>query len=241
MKYRAVVYVPSLDTYTLEENAAPLLGWAGDVAKRGGTLHVNSGFRSVAEQQPFRDKYVAWLNAGKPVQYDPAKMSSVPANKPGRSGHQGGISVDLRTIGVFPGEPADQQVDLLWATGKPWGFTPIIDQPDEARAERWHFDRKNGWSTLFAHLGSDIGYLCTALDTGNAGEWQKDEAVIQALLLRAGFDIGEPDGVAGKRTYAAIALSGFAEHSPPGPYQWEAIADYLRTLPAATVWQKVTG
>jgi hypothetical protein len=184
--------------------------------------------RTCAEQQPLFDKYKRWVEAGKPEKYDSNVMTNVVACEPGRSGHQGGISVDVNTFKCFPAAPADQQVDLLWKTGKPHGWRPIIDQPDEARSERWHYDQHQTWLSVHDKLGADAAYYCSALDVGQAGKWQSDEALLQALVLRAGINIGKPDGQIGPKTSAALVQLGIIvdlRHLEP------AIVS-LRALPA---------
>jgi hypothetical protein len=221
-----------------------LLAWKAAVEAKGGKLKVNSMTRTVAQQQPFRDAYMGYLSAkakwekGGEVGKAPTPVAA--ANKPGKSGHQGGISDDVNTVGAFPHAPADQQVDLLWATAKPCGFTPIIDKPDETKSERWHFDYWGHWAGVKAHFGAETAYLCSALDVGQAGEWQSDDRLTQALLLRAGFDIGEPDGIAGKRTAAALVLALGADHVTRYP---TIVARFtaLRALPADFDWIVVKG
>ena len=227
-KYRPLVAIPEFGAGAVcaDDVHDQLLAWKAAVKARGGTLIANSLTRTCAQQQALRDKYVAWLNAGKP------KPSVAAANKPGRSNHQGGRAIDASTINVFPNEPANRQVDLLWETGKPHGFTPIIAEPDENALERWHFDGWFSWKVTKDHLGYELGCLCSALDVGQAGEWQSDERLTQALLLRAGFDIGEPDGILGRRSWTAIRKVT----AEPG---LDVVIPMLRALPAATVWTKI--
>lgn len=228
-KYRPLVAIPELgkNAVCLESVRGPLLAWKAAVEARGGRFVANSLTRTVAQQQPLRDRYVAWLNAGKP------KPAVAAANKPGRSGHQAGFSIDVQTVNAFPKEPADKQVDLLWETGKVWGFTPIISTPDETKSERWHFDNFGDWAEVRDRLGYETACMCGALDVGQAGEWQSDNRLIQALLLRAGYDIGEPDGIFGKRTKAALALALGVSWQILNN---EAIIDTLRGLPANHEW-----
>jgi len=229
-KYRPLVAIPEFGAGAVcaDDARGPFLAWQAAVAAKGGTLHANSLTRTCAQQQVLRDAYVRWLNAGKPA---PAVAA---ANKPGRSNHQGGRAIDANTLNAFPHAPADQQVDLLWATGAPLGFTHIIPRPDETLSERWHFDVWLGWSTVKDHLGYDTGCLCSALDVGQAGEWQSDERLTQALLLYIGLDIGEPDGVLGKRSWAAIRR--FTQET-----NLDVVIPILRTQPASSVWTKVVG
>ena len=219
-----------------------LLAWKAAVEKRGGTLRINSMTRTGAEQQVLRDRYTTYLaahakwKAGGKVGPEPKPVAA--ANKPGTSGHQGGISNDVSTVNAFPNEPKDRQVDLLWETGDDFGWTPIIDKPDETKLERWHFDHFGDWAGVRKHLGASAAYLCSALDTGQAGEWQSDDRLTQALLLRAGYDIGEPDGVAGARTKRALELAlgkGHLVNFGSAAARFNA----LRTLPAIEIWTKV--
>jgi len=238
-KYRPLVPIPEFgkDAVCADDARGPFLAWKAAVESRGGKLVANSLTRTVAQQQPLRDRYVAWLNAGKP---SPAVAA---ANKPGRSNHQGGRAIDVSTVNAFPGQPANKQVDLLWETGKPLGFTPIIAAPDETKSERWHFDFWGDWVGVLNHLGYETACLCSALDVGQAGEWQSDARLIQALLLRAGYDIGEPDGIAGKRTQKALALAGIVPLGKTLSSTFgsrDADWDALRALPVRHTWQKVT-
>ena len=231
-KYRLLVPIPELgkDAVCADDVHDQLLQWKAAVEAKGGTLHANSLTRTVAQQQPLRDKYVAWLADGKP---SPAVAA---ANKPGRSNHQGGRAIDVQTGGAFPHAPADKQVDLLWETGKPFGFTPIIASPDESMSERWHFDAWNGWVHVKEHMGYDIACLCSALDVGQAGEWQSDDRLLQALLLRAGYDLGEPDGIWGGRSQRGLRLAV----GPAIVESKDLLADRLRALPATPDWLRVS-
>jgi hypothetical protein len=228
LKYRPLVSIPEFgpDAVCADHTRQPLLDWRAAVAARGGTLEANSLTRTCAQQQKLRDAYVNWLNAGKP---NPPVAA---ANKPGRSGHQGGISIDAKTRNAFPKEPANQQIDLLWETGRAFGWTPIIAIPDENASERWHFDHFGDWSTVKSHLGYETACLCTALDVGQAGEWQSDERLVQALLLKAGFDIGEPDGILGKRSWAAI-------RKITTETSLEVVIPLVRAVPSAAIWVKL--
>lgn len=229
--YRSLVAVPELGpgVQCADNVREPILAWKVEVETAGGILHCNRLYATIAEQQVLRDKYVAWLNAGKPVPEVAA------ANKPGRSAHNGGCAIDVNTFKCFPNAPADKQIDLLWSTGAKHGWTPIISKPDESMSERWHFDHKGDWSALYAHQGYGAYCLAAALDVGNAGEWQTNDRLIQALLLRAGFDIGTIDGVRGKRTNLALqAALGMGDVAGD-----ETLCRALRSLPAATVWRVI--
>jgi len=231
VRYAPLVPVPELGAGAVcaEDVHAPLLAWMAACVAHGGRLRANSLTRTVAQQQVLRDRYVAWLNANKPA------PEVAVANKPGRSNHQGGRAIDVATGGAFPAAPPDQQVDLLWATGQPLGWTPIIAQPDENMSEHWHFDFWGFWRSVRDHRGYDVGCLCSALDVGQAGEWQSDERLVQALLLRAGYDIGDVDGILGARSQAAIVMvTGARAGSSLLP-----VIEALRLRPVASAWQTV--
>lgn len=229
--YRPLVPIPELGPHEVcaDDVRGPILAWKMAVEARGGVFHVNSLTRTALEQQSLRDAYVDWLNGGKKA---PAVAA---ANKPGRSNHQGGRAADVSTVGAFPNAPKDRQVDLLWETGKPLGWTPIIAAPDETRSECWHFDFFGDWSGVRDHLGYDIACLCSALDVGQAGEWQSDDRLLQALFLRAGFDVGEPDGVFGRRSRKALGMTVGIDRTS----NVDLLAELLRGLPARTEWVKV--
>ena len=84
-------------------------------------------------------------------------------------------------------------------------------------------------------MGYDQGALCGALLVGHAGEWQTYERVLQALLQRAGFSIGELDGVIGPKTLNALATAlGVIPDAARSlvAAKNEAICAKLLTLPA---------
>jgi hypothetical protein len=245
-QYRPLVAIPEFgkNAVCADDIHDQLLAWKAAVEAKGGKLVANSLTRTCAQQQPLRDAYVKYLNdlsaweAGGKVGKAPTAVAA--ANKPGRSNHQGGRAIDVSTKNVFPGAPADKQIDLLWETGKPFGFTPIISKPDEEKSERWHFDCWNDWIGVKTRIGYETACMCSALDVGQAGEWQSNNRLMQALLLRAGYDIGEPDGIVGKRTVAATKLALGANYASKYPHV-EMLLSALRALKANHVWVKVSG
>jgi hypothetical protein len=242
--FRPLVPIPELGEGAVcaDDVRGQLLGWKAAVEARGGRFVVNSLTRTCPQQQVLRDQYTAYLDelrawkAGGSKGKAPAAVAA--ANKPGRSNHQAGRAVDLATLNAFPHEPASRQVDLLWETGAPFGFSPIIAMPDEKKSERWHFDCWNDWVGVHQRLGYETACLCAALDVGQAGEWQSSVRLVQALLLRAGFDIGEPDGVRGQRTRAGLRRALGADYESVYPYFMD-LAEPLRALPAALAWTKI--
>lgn len=184
------------------------------VLLRGGDFRVTELHRDITVQAAARKKYDHWIAVGKPPPYvdgkpnpkfDSKTMKSDKVALPGRSGHNAGRSFDgdIASLG-FPGVPASQQLDVLWELAKPLGWTPIIKEAKEGTSESWHFDFFGELIGVLLRLGYEQWALCGAILAGH-GDLASYEACVQALLCRAGFDIGKIDGVAGARTMAALA------------------------------------
>lgn len=180
--------------------AHALLALSNGIVDAGGTALWNQVHRSHDDQAGF---YKIYQNGG------------APAQKPGMSGHQGGISVDNSTVSLAFPAPADQQIDKLWGIAIPLGWRPVIDRPDETKNERWHLDFWAEWEPVRARRGYTEAAICTVLDLGPDG--QSDKAwglagatarAVQAQLHRAGYDVGAIDGVIGKRTTEALVKCG---------------------------------
>jgi hypothetical protein len=191
------------------EMAPALKALSDGVAARGGDFRVTECHRDVAVQKAARAKYDAWVKAGKPKPGTPAfsdkTMKAAFVAAPGRSGHNAGRSIDVH-LGVlkFPGVPADKQLDVLWEIALPLGWAPIIKTADEGASEAWHFDYVGELAGVKARLGYEQWALCGALLVGH-GDLQGFPAVTQALLCRAGYDIGAIDGAIGPKSVAALA------------------------------------
>ena len=191
------------------EVAPALLALSEAVAAAGGDFRVTECHRDVAVQKAARAKYDNWVQAGKPKPGAPgwnaATMKNAFVAAPGRSGHNAGRSIDVH-LGMlkFPGVPADKQLDKLWELAIPLGWKPIIKSADEGASEAWHFDYPGELSGVMARLGYEQWALCGALLVGH-GDIQGFPAVTQALLCRAGYDIGKIDGAIGPKSIAALA------------------------------------
>jgi hypothetical protein len=124
---------------------------------------------------------------------------------PGRSFHNAGRAIDVH-LGVlkFPGVAADKQLDRLWEIARSCGWDPIIKAPDEGASEAWHFDHYGELSGVLKRLGYEQAALCGAILVGH-GDLSGFGAELQALICRAGFDIGKIDGDVGPRTLGALA------------------------------------
>ena len=86
------------------------------------------------------------------------------------------------------------------------------------------------------------GALCAALDVGQAGPFQNDASLVQALLLRAGYDIGAVDGQLGKRSYTALAMALLGSAYPADGKITDQVIEDLRELPPLTTgaWKVVS-
>jgi len=199
-----------LDTGVLVDGARQALSnLAGLVAQAGGDFRVTSAHRDVGVQTRLRARYDAWVAAGKPspssAAFDATRMKAAFVALPGRSNHNGGraIDVDLRSL-RFPGVAPDQQLDTFWRLAKLAGWSPIIARPDEGASEAWHFDWWGDLAGVYARLDYEQAAWAGALLVGHGGAGTSFATVTQALLQRAGHNIGKIDGVLGPRSRAAL-------------------------------------
>lgn len=229
------------------ENLTPLYKRAGGVAipemavaleqlhhavlAAGGDFRITDCHRSAAVQLAARQKYEAWLKAGKPNPPGPGQKAAFVA-LPGKSNHNAGRAIDVDITSLkFPGLAKDKQLDTLWELAIPLGFTPIIKAPTEGASESWHFDFWGDLRHTYDRLGYEQAALCGALLVGHGGSWQNDGALLQAHCHRCGQDIGAIDAVVGARTQKAVlALLGSPLGTGAGALQ-AAIAK-LALLPA---------
>lgn len=180
------------------------------VLAAGGDFRVTELHRDVAVQTAARTKYDTWVAAGKPkpgsALYNPKTMKAAFVAAPGKSNHNGGRAIDVHTSLLnFPGVAKDKQLDRFWEIAKPLGWSPIIKAPNESESESWHFDYWADLQSVYDRLGYDQAAMAGALLVGHAGQWQTYARVLQALLQRAGYAIGEIDGQPGPRTISALA------------------------------------
>jgi len=201
--------------------AAALLQLHRDVLAAGGTLLITDCFRAPEEQAAARAKYERWLAAGKPkaasVNFDATTMKAAFVARPGRSGHNGGRSIDVAHLVAAPTVVHKSlKLDWLWERAEPLGFKPIIKTADEGASEAWHFDFRGPWVHVYEHLGYEAGAMCSVLDIGEgAGLFTKPwERWVQAQMWRAGVDLGDIDGGWGKRTKNAAKLLSLKLDAP---------------------------
>lgn len=191
------------------EMAPALKALSDSVAAAGGDLRITECHRDIAVQTAARQKYDNWAKAGKPKPgtpgFDAKSMKAAYVAQPGRSGHNAGRSIDVHLdVLKFPGLPANQQLDKLWEIAIPLGWKPIIKTADEGASEAWHFDYPGELTGVMTRLGYEQWALCGALLVGH-GDLQGFPAVTQALLCRAGYNIGNIDGAIGPKSIAALA------------------------------------
>jgi hypothetical protein len=191
--------------------AAALLRLHEAVQQAGGDLRITESHRDVAVQASARRRYDLWVLAGKPRRTDPRfnaeTMRSVFVAKPGRSFHNGGRAIDLDLASLrFPRTSRSKIVDRLWEIALPLGWEPVIRAPDERADEAWHLDYLGPLRAVRDRLGYEQAARCGAILVGH-GDDDSYAALVQALLVLMGHDIGAIDGIAGPRTSAAMAAA----------------------------------
>jgi hypothetical protein len=192
------------------EMAAALKALSDAVAAKGGDFRVTECHRDVAVQKAARDKYDNWVKAGKPAPgsagWNAATMKNAYVAQPGRSGHNAGRSIDVHLAELKFPVPANKQLDVLWECAIPLGWKPIIREADEGAKEAWHFDYWGELTGVLERLGYEQAALCGAILVGH-GDLSSFGAVVQALLCRAGFNIGAIDGAIGPKSIAALSAA----------------------------------
>jgi D-alanyl-D-alanine dipeptidase len=221
------------------EMADALKTLADNVLIAGGDFRVTECHRDVSVQLAARKKYENWDKAGRPKPGTPgfnsSTMKAAFVAEAGRSGHNAGRSIDVHlSVLSFPGVPKDKQLDKLWEIATPIGWRPVIKSANEAASEAWHFDFPGELSGVLARRGYEQWALCGALLVGH-GDMQGFPALTQALLVRAGFDIGNIDGAIGPKTIAALAQAlriSEADAKKKVDAQDSSICQALHSLPA---------
>jgi hypothetical protein len=188
--------------------AAALKALNDAVLAAGGDLRITECHRDVGVQKAARQKYENWVAAGKPKQgssgFNSATMKAAFVAKPGASFHNSGRAIDIHLGELkFPGTPANKQLDRFWEICKPLGWSPIIREADEGASESWHFDHYDDLAPTLKRLGYEQTARIGAILVGH-GDLSGFDAEVQALLSRAGYDIGSIDGKVGPKTRAAL-------------------------------------
>lgn len=222
------------------DTAAALLALHEAVTAVGGDLRITDLYRSVDTQRDARAKYDRWVAAGKPspgtAAFDPKTMKNAYVAIPGRSWHNAARAIDVHIDALrFPGVAADRQLDRLWDIATPLGWRPIIKAPTEGVSESWHFEHMGPWARVAARRSTEEAAIAAAQDIAN-GELPGEGLRLQGGLHRAGYDVGEIDGIVGQRTLSALATAGyrgstdlatriaFVDALPtPTSYRWPAV------------------
>lgn len=192
------------------DTAVALLALHEAVQAAGGDFRVTELHRDVGVQQTARAKYDRWVRAGKPKPgtsgFDASTMKAAYVATPGRSMHNAGRAIDVNLAALkFPGVAPDKQLDKLWELARACGWSPVIRTADERASEAWHFDCWGDLRGIHARLGYEQAAFAGALFVGHAGTGTSWASVTQALLQRAGRDIGRIDGAFGPKSHAALA------------------------------------
>lgn len=198
--------------------------------EHGYLLVVSDGFRDPDEQQRARDRYLAWVRAGRPRPSNPAWRASMKAAfvaVPGESWHVAGRAVDIDVNlvrGIVPGmkawqapEPVEGE-DLagFWELLRKTGWNPIVERPDSRLSEAWHIEYRGPWATMAEALGSAMACRAAQIDVGTYRPTEEQRrkgfdpttADLQAQLSRSGYRPGAIDGQIGPKTRAAAKAAG---------------------------------
>ncbi|MEI9920934.1 MAG: hypothetical protein WDO14_19385 [Bacteroidota bacterium] len=143
-----------------------------------------------------------------------AKRKTAYSPPPGGSMHEAGrgMDIDLKSIKV--------PLKNFWKIAAKYGFYPIIDAPNAGVDEAWHFDHRGSHQVVYDYYASGKGTnfkpykamaasAITAIDVrvDTFGEHQK-QAQLQFGLVRLGKNIGNVDGLIGRKTQDAIVALG---------------------------------
>jgi len=170
---------------------------ARDVKSMGGKLLLSDLFRNYDMQlQSHLD-----FKSGKKKAYSPP---------PGNSLHEAGRAFDLSLKHI------KMPLADFWEIAKRWGVVPIISKPNKRLSESWHFEcrgshvlvydyyknnKANNMKPYRAMVASAI--LSIGVDVDKFRR-RKKEAYLQFSLIRLGAEIGNVDGIIGKKTKEAM-------------------------------------
>ncbi len=174
---------------------------ARDLAKKGGRLILSDLFRSYDMQAQSHQDYIS----GKKKAFSPA---------PGGSFHEAGRSFDL-DLALIKVPLAD-----FWKIAAKYGVVPIIPEPKPGASEAWHFDCRGSHQLVYDYYAAGkaknfapytaaaaSAILAIDVDVDAFGNNQQ-QAAIQSGLIRLGQDIGNIDGLIGRRTQQALEKLG---------------------------------
>jgi hypothetical protein len=135
---------------------------------------------------------------------------------PGGSFHEAGraFDMDLSAIKIPLAE--------FWKIAAKHGLYPIIATPNAKASEAWHFDCRGSHELVYQHYkaghgknfkpytaAAASGILSIGIRVDAFGNNQK-QAAMQSCLIRLGKNIGNIDGLPGRRTQEALEDLGIA-------------------------------
>jgi D-alanyl-D-alanine dipeptidase len=194
------------------------------VSVEGGDLRISDCYRSFDVQQQAHNFYLNWRAAGYPPrgtpEFDPKTMKDAYVAEPGHSFHNAGRAIDFDVARIaLPNTPKDKQLDRFWDIATGFGFSPIIDKPNEHQKEAWHFDYLGPWKYLKDNYGYSMAAMAAVLDVEGAHSLYGRDPVrlLQAQLHRVGIDCGAIDGHWGPMTKKGLLKAGVMTPSNPVP------------------------
>lgn len=180
-----------------------IINIAKDLASKGGKLILSDLFRSYDMQAQSHQDYAA----GRKKAYSPP---------PGGSFHEAGRAFDL-DLSAIKVSLAD-----FWKIAEKHGVHPIISEPKANKSEAWHFDCRGSHQIVYKYYESGkgtnfkpytaaaaSGILSIGVKVDAFGANQK-QAALQSCIIRLGKEIGNIDGLIGKRTQTALGELGIA-------------------------------
>jgi hypothetical protein len=182
-----------------------ITGIEKDIIQKGGRLVLSDLYRSYDMQM---QAYLDHRN-GKKSAYSPP---------PGGSMHESGRAFDLSL------EDIKISLSDFWKMAKPYGIKPIISSPDKRKNEAWHFDCRGSHGIVYDYYakgkGTNMkpyeamaasGILAVGQKVDRFGEKQA-EAYFQSCLVRLGYQLGNVDGLIGRKTKKAVKDAGIDGH-----------------------------
>lgn len=191
----------------------------------GGRVRITDALREPTIQERARQKYEAWVNAGRPEygspRFDRTRMKAAYVARPGESNHGWGGAIDIDVGALrFPGvrQGSSEALAIFWEIAESSGWTPVISYPNVGQSEAWHFDHFGGLRSvydLFNARRSELPryrrpYSQTATvgailaNTMPRSTSNPQQRFVQARLLAGGFWCGIPDGIIGPKTVEAL-------------------------------------
>ena len=197
-KYGLYVPLPKKQALCTPDTYHAITGLETALAKKGGKLALSDLFRTYEMQSRAYLDYIACR-----------KKAFSPA--PGGSFHEAGRAFDLDLGAIHI------PLEELWVMAAKFGITPVITKPDPGLSEAWHFERRGSHQVIYNYYNAREAsrnltpYLAAAASAIMAigvnvhiFHTRQLEASIQSCLIRLGKDIGNMDGIVGKKTKAAL-------------------------------------